>query len=69
VKLAGAKEIDEGELSDHQASNGQKQSALLIVDLNYSAQPMKPIHINFVNVRPQDENRIVRPFNVEAGII
>lgn len=69
IELARAEEIDEGELPDHQASGGQKQTALAMIDLNYSAQPMKPIHVYFLNVRPRYKERIVRPSNVQAGTI
>lgn len=69
MELARAEEIDEGELPDHQASDGQKQSPLTMIDLNYSAQPMKPIHVYFLNVRPRYKERIVWPSNVQAGTI
>ena len=53
IEFARAEEIDEGELPDHQASGGQKQTALTMIDLNYSAQAMKPIHVYSLNVRPR----------------
>lgn len=52
-------------MPDHQASGGQEQTALTMIDLNYSAKPMKPIHVYFSNVR--HDERIVRPSDVQAG--
>jgi hypothetical protein len=69
IELASAEEIDQGELSDHQASGGQKQTALTMIDLDYSAQPMKPIHVNFFNVRIRYKERVVRPSNIQAETI
>ena len=69
IELARAEEIDEGELPDHQASGGQKQTAPTMIDLNYSAKPMKPIHVHVSNVRPRYEERIVRPSDVQAGSV
>lgn len=69
IELASAEEIDERELSNHQASGGQKQTALTMVDLDYSAQPMKPIYVNFLNVRIRYKECVFRPSNIQAETI
>ncbi|MCS3897458.1 hypothetical protein M2171_006591 [Bradyrhizobium japonicum USDA 38] len=69
MELACAEEIDEGELPDHQASGSQKQTAVTMIDLNYSSQAMKPIHVYFLDVRPRYKERTIKPSNVQAGTI
>lgn len=69
MELACAEEIDEGKLPDHQASGGQKQAALPMIDPDYSTESMKPIHVYFLNIGLRYKELIASPSDIQTQII